>query len=186
MRNKPAEAETHWARAAELAPQETAYQVQLAMVQLGAADAAKRQRAVTALEQLRADPKQRAAATRALIIDGGTRGADPQRLRALASDLQSYPDAVFSDRLLYVEILRQLRDPAYPGYLAALEKDAVANATDAAGLLTWMAGSGNVADAVAVWERAADRDRHQVAGAAGNGRDVCESRGLGWCASRRR
>ena len=148
MRNKPAEAETHWARAAELAPQDTAYQVQLAMVQLGAADPAKRERAVAALEQLRADPKQRAAATRALIIDGGTRGADPQRLRALASDLQSYPDAVFSDRLLYVEILRQLRDPAYPGYLATLEKDAVANAADAAGLLTWMAGSGNVADAV--------------------------------------
>ena len=148
MRNKPAEAETHWARAAELAPQDTAYQVQLAMVQLGSTDTAKRDGALAALERLRSDPKQRAAATRALIIDGGTRGADPQRLRALASDLQSYPDAVFSDRLIYIEILRQLRDPAYPDYLAKLQTDALGNATDIAGVLTWMAGSGNAADAV--------------------------------------
>jgi hypothetical protein len=148
MRNKPAEAETHWARAAELAPQDTGYQVQLAMVQLGSTDPAKRDAALASLERLRADPKQRAAATRALIIDGGTRGADPQRLRALASDLQSYPDAVFSDRLIYGEILRQLRDPAYPDYAAKLETDALANAADLAGLLTWMTGSGNVADAV--------------------------------------
>jgi Flp pilus assembly protein TadD len=148
MRNKPAEAETHWARAAELAPQDTAYQVQLAMVQLGSAAQAKREAAVASLERLRSDPKQRAAATRALIIDGGTRGADPQRMRALASDLQSYPDAAFSDRLIYIEILRQLRDPAYPEYLAKLESDALETAADIAGVLTWMANSGNVADAV--------------------------------------
>jgi predicted Zn-dependent protease len=148
MRNKPADAETHWARAAELAPHDTAYQVQLAMVQLGSADKAKRERALAALDQLRSDPKQRAAATRALIIDGGTRGADPQRMRALASDLQSYPDVVFSDRLIYIEILRQLRDPAYDDYLAQLERDALGTAADTAGLLTWMAGRGNVADAV--------------------------------------
>ena len=148
MRNKPAEAETHWARAAALAPQDTAYQVQLAMVQLGAIDKTKRDAALEMLERLRTDPKQRAAATRALIIDGGTRGADAQRLRSLASDLQSYPEAVFSDRLLYIEILRQLRDPAYADYLAKLEKDALASPADAAALLSWMAAHGNAGEAV--------------------------------------
>ena len=148
IRNKPAEAEAHWAKAAALAPDNAAFHVQLAIAQLGAADVAKREAALASLERLRADPNQRAAATRALIIDGGTRGAEPQRLRGLASDLQSYPEAVFSDRLLYAEILRQLRDPGYAEYLAALERDAVATPADAAGLLTWMSGSGNAADAV--------------------------------------
>jgi Flp pilus assembly protein TadD len=104
-------------------------------------------RRIAALEALRAEEKQRAAATRALIIDGATRGADPQRLRALAADLQSYPDALFSDRLLYVEILRQLRDPGYADYLSKLENDARTNATDAAGVLSWMSASGITAEA---------------------------------------
>jgi hypothetical protein len=147
MRNKPEEAEAHWAKASALAPADKAYQVQLAMLQLGAADAAKRNAAIAALEAVRAEEKQRAAATRALIIDGATRGADPQRLRALAADLQSYPDALFSDRLLYVEILRQLRDPGYADYLSKLENDARTNATDAAGVLSWMSASGITAEA---------------------------------------
>ena len=75
-------------RASELAPQDPAYQVQLAMIQLGAVDKAKREAALASLDRLRQEPKQRAAATRALLIDGGSRGADPQRMRLLASELQ--------------------------------------------------------------------------------------------------
>jgi hypothetical protein len=112
------------------------------MLQMGSTDQAKRDAAIATLERLRTDEKQRAAATRALIIDGASRGADPQRLRSLAGDLQAYPDALFSDRLLYVEILRQLRDPGYADYLAKLENDARVNATDAAGVLSWMSASG--------------------------------------------
>ena len=147
MRGRPDEAETHWARAAELAPAETAYQVQAAMVQLGAADETKRAHARAVLERLRADPKQRAAATRALIIDGAARQENAQRLRTLAAELQSYPEATFQDRILYLEILRQLRDPEFDAYLANLEEGARANATDLAAIISWLATNGNTAEA---------------------------------------
>ena len=139
IRNKKAEAEIHWAKAAELAPQETAYQLQLALVQLGSTDESKRTAARATLERLRGDQQHRAAALRALIVDGAARREDPQRLRALAGELQAYPEAVFGDRIIYLEILRQLREPEYHSYLARLEKDAAGDAAAAAGLLSWMA-----------------------------------------------
>ncbi len=142
------EAERHWAKAAELAPEESAYQVQLAIIRLDSADEAKRKQALDVLEQLRADPKQRAAATRALIIDGGTRKLAAERLRALAAELQTFPDATFSDRLLYLEILRQLQDPGYEEYLARLEKEAPPAAADTASLISWMNTTGNMNEAI--------------------------------------
>ena len=148
IRNKKAEAEIHWAKAAELAPDDTAYQLQLAMLQLGSADEAKRTAARVVLEQLRADENHRAAATRALIVDGAARREDPQRLRALAADLQGYAEAAFGDRIIYLEILRQLRDSEYPSYLARLEKDATSDAGSAAGLLSWMSTHVGAAEAV--------------------------------------
>ncbi|CAA9268802.1 MAG: hypothetical protein AVDCRST_MAG42-3318 [uncultured Chthoniobacterales bacterium] len=147
MRTKPAEAETHWAKAAELAPGDTGYQLQLAMLRLASTDESKRTAAREVLERLRADPARRAGAVRALIIDGSTRREDALRLRDLAAELQSYPEAAFSDRLLYLEILRQLKDGSFAEYLAKLQSDAVAKPADLGGLLGWMSNH-NPADAV--------------------------------------
>jgi predicted Zn-dependent protease len=141
-------AEQHWRRAAELAPGEKAYQVQIALLELASGDPAKRQEARAALEQTRADPAQRVAATRALIIDGGTRGDDPQRLRALAEELQSSPEATFSDRVIYLEILRQLGDPQFATYLAQLEESARTNATDASALISVLGTTKNFDEAL--------------------------------------
>lgn len=138
MQNRPAEAESHWAEALKLAPSDTGYQAQLAMLQLRSSDAAKRDAARETLERLRSDPERRATATRALLIEGGLRGEDPQRLRALAADLQSYPEAAFSDRLLFLEILRQLKDPGFADYLARLQSEAMENPADLASLISWM------------------------------------------------
>lgn len=142
-------AEEHWTRAASLAPTELSYKFQLALLRLGLTDDAKRQTALADLEQLRKEPKQRAGATRTLIIDGVARRADPQRLRAMASDLQAYPDALFSDRILYLEILRQLRDPAYEEYLVRLKAEVPAKPIDFSALLSWMIRNGMSADALA-------------------------------------
>jgi Flp pilus assembly protein TadD len=140
MRNKPADAEAHWAKALELSPADPGYQLQLAMLHLRSTDRAKRDAARQTLERLRNDPERRAAATRALLTDGGMRGDDPQRLRALAAELQSYADAAFNDRILYLEILRQLKDPAFPDYLAGLQKDALTKPADLSSLIGWMSG----------------------------------------------
>ncbi|MBA2432700.1 MAG: hypothetical protein H0V56_11405 [Chthoniobacterales bacterium] len=149
MRGKAPEAEKHWQRASELAPTESAYQVQLALVQLSGVDQAKRDRARETLERFRTDEKQRAAATRALIIDGAARNENPQRLRALAADLQEYPEVKFTDRLLYLEMLRQLRDPGYDEYRRVVEQEALKSPTDIASLISLMSVNASPAEAIA-------------------------------------
>jgi len=148
MKKHPAEAERHWAEASALAPDNSSYQFQLALIRLGSSDQAKREPARQVLEHLRADPKQRAASTRALILDGIAHQEESQRTQLLANELQSYPEAVFSDRLLYLEILRKVRDPSFAEYLGKLQKDAAANLADLASLLSWMSGHENAAAAI--------------------------------------
>jgi len=59
-------------------------------------------------------------------------------LRTFAHDLQSYPEAIFTDKLLYLGILRQSYDPEYTTYLTKIENEAAAKPGDLAALLTWM------------------------------------------------
>lgn len=148
MKKNPVEAEQHWTKAIEIAPANTSYQFQLALIHLGTNDQAKRKSALAVLERLRADPKQRTAATRTLILDGVAHQEETRRMQLLASELQSYPEAQFSDRLLYLEILRQLRDPGFAEYLKKLEQDAVSNPADLASLLSWMSNNETAAAAV--------------------------------------
>jgi tetratricopeptide (TPR) repeat protein len=135
------EAESHWAQASAIVPDDLGYQFQLALIRLGSNDPTKRQAALEVLERLRADPKQRAGATRALIIDGVSHHADVKRMQSLAGELQNYPEAPLGDRLLYLEILRQLHDPAFGEYLGKLEHETVSNPVDLASLLSWMSGN---------------------------------------------
>jgi tetratricopeptide (TPR) repeat protein len=148
MLKNPAAAERHWAKASEIAPENKSYRFQLALIRLGTNDSIKRQSALKVLENLRADPKQRAAATRTLIIDGVAHREESRRMQNLASELQSYPDAQFSDRLLYLEILRQLHDPGFADYLKKLEQESASNPADLTSLLSWMAGNETAAAAV--------------------------------------
>ena len=141
IKKNSAEAESHWAKANEIAPDNTAYQFQLALIRLGSKDPAKREAAQQTLERLRTDPKQRTSATRTLILDGVAHHAEVKRMQLLASELQSYPEATLTDRLLYLEILRQLHDPGFDEYLQKLEKEAASNPTDLASLLSWMSGN---------------------------------------------
>jgi hypothetical protein len=69
-------------------------------------------------------------------------------MQQLATELQRYPEAQFSDRLLYLEILRQLHDPAFAEYLKKLEHDAVSNPADLASLLSWMSNNETAAAAI--------------------------------------
>ena len=148
MKKNPVEAERHWAKASEIAPDNTSYQFQLALIRLGTNDQSKRESARTVLERLRADPKQRAAATRTLILDAEAHHEEAHRMQLLATELQSYPEALFSDRLLYLETLRQLHDPGFAEYLKKLEQDAASNPADLANLLSWMSSNETAAAAV--------------------------------------
>lgn len=136
------ECETHWSKAVELAPENKSYQLEFGLALLRTEKPAKRQAGLAILEQLRNDEKQRVFATRALIADGITRHADAEKLADLARQLQSYPEAIFSDRILYLQILRQLGDPKFTAYLTTIEKDVVSKPTDLASLFSWMAANG--------------------------------------------
>ena len=134
-------AEQHWTRAAELDPQNKSYSLRLGLVKLKSGNASAHEAGQVLLESLRADETQRAPATRALITDAIARREDGQRIRRLAFELQNYPEAIFPDRILYLEILRQLRDPEYTAYLTKMEKEAAAKPADVATLLAWMNGN---------------------------------------------
>jgi predicted Zn-dependent protease len=128
----------YWIRAAELEPKNKFYALHLGLLKLRSEDAATREAGRTLLERLRADAAQRAPATRALVVDAVAHREDPQKVQILAQELQGYNEALFSDRITYLDILRQLRDPDYTTYLTNIEKDAAANPADLAALLTWM------------------------------------------------
>jgi Flp pilus assembly protein TadD len=141
LKKNPAEAENHWATANQIEPDNAGYQFQLALARLGSTDREKREAAQQTLERLRTDPKQRAAATRTLIVDGVAHQADVTKMQLLASELQSYPEATLNDRLLYLEILRQLHAPGFDEYLKKLEQEGTSNPADLAIVLSWMSGN---------------------------------------------
>jgi Flp pilus assembly protein TadD len=137
-RKDPAEAKTEFGEALRLAPNNVAYQLEYAQSCLELPGKPERDEGLRLLESLRHSPTQRAAATRALFADGAAHRHDPIELRDLARDLQNYPEALFSDRLLYLDVLRRLTDPQYIRYLTEIEKDAAAKPGDLAALFSWM------------------------------------------------
>jgi predicted Zn-dependent protease len=137
-----AEVENHWGRVVELVPQNKSYQREFGLALLRTNEQAKKARGREILESLRGDEKQRTAATRALIVDLAAQHVDNQKLVVLARELQDYPEATFSDRILYLDVLRQLRAPEFTGYLTTVEKDAASKPADLAVLISWMKASG--------------------------------------------
>jgi thioredoxin-like negative regulator of GroEL len=131
-------AETEWNEALRLKPDDTSFQLQLALVQLRSSDASKRAQGEATLMKLRSDSTQRAAATRALINDGVVRKGDARKLMQLAQELQAYPEATWNDKLAYLDFLRALQDPQFSSYLTDLEKIATNKASQLAALLSWM------------------------------------------------
>jgi hypothetical protein len=140
-RQDPAEAKKEWGEAVRLAPNDESYQVQFALSCLEPPASAEREQGLALLEKLRNSPTQRSAATRSLIVDGVAHRQPVEELRSLARDLQSYPEAIFTDKLLYLGILRQSYDPEYTIYLTKIENEAAVKPDDLAALLTWMNGN---------------------------------------------
>jgi len=140
-RQDPVEAKNEWGEAVRLAPNDESYQVQFALSCLEQPAAAEREQGLALLERLRNFPTQRSAATRSLIVDGVAHRRPVEELRGLAHDLQNYPEAIFTDKLLYLSVLRQAYDPEYTTYLTKIENDVAAKPDDLAALLAWMNGN---------------------------------------------
>ncbi len=137
QQNKRA-AEEFWTKAVSLAPEDNGGKLELALARLALPDAEKRKSALAMLEALRKDPKQRAPALRALIIDGVAHREMAEKILGLSEQLQALPEAAFSDRLNYLDILRQMGHEKYTGYLTELEEASKASPANLATLIAWM------------------------------------------------
>ncbi len=137
----PAQARDSWVRAAQLEPQNQSFQLQLALARIATGVPADRTAGLEALEQLRASPEQRAAATRALILDGVTHGRNATEIHAFAEELQQYPEATFRDRMLFLELLRRQQHPAFVGFLTSAQTEAMTDPLHLGTLLGWMNGN---------------------------------------------
>ena len=137
-RRNTVKAEQEWSEAVRLAPQEKAYQLQLGTVRLRSSDTARRDSGRAILEALRTDPQYRSAATRALITYQLVHEKRTDNALVLARELQSYPEATFHDRVLFLDLLRQANDPQFASYLTELEKYAATRRAELAELLSWM------------------------------------------------
>ena len=137
-KHEDAKAEAEWSEAVRLRPDDTSFQLQLASLRLHSNDPQRRAQGEAALNALRVDPAQRSAATRTLIGAGLERHDDLQRLMELARELQSYPEATWNDRFVYLDFLHDLKDPKFTDYLTELEKAAPSKPSSLAALLSWM------------------------------------------------
>jgi len=127
-----------WELAAQMAPEETTYQLQLGTLQLQSSNQDRYLAGKATLTKLRENPTQRAAATRALITSGIARHESGQELVRLAQELQGYPDATIGDRLIYLDFSHQINSPDFTPYLTKFEADVASNPVELGALLEWM------------------------------------------------
>jgi len=131
-------AAAEWEEAVRLSPGEKAYQLELGAAQLRSNDNVRRISGAAILNELRSDPKYRAAATRTLINEGVLQHDNSEKILQLARELHSYPETTFNDRLLIADLFRQANDPQFSSYLTELEKSCLDRAEDLGAILSWM------------------------------------------------
>ncbi len=127
-----------WELAVQMAPEEAAYQLQLATSQVQSTNQDRYLAGEATLNKLRENPTQRAAATRELITSGVARHQRGQELVKLAQDLQGYPEATIADRLIYLDFIHQIDSPDFTAYLTKLEADVASKPVELGALLEWM------------------------------------------------
>jgi predicted Zn-dependent protease len=128
-----------WSEAVRLSPNEKTYQLQLGVARLNSKEPNEQQDGAAMLQQLRGELEFRAAATRQLINSAIAQKKSAADILALSGELAKYPEATFTDRLLYVDLLHQAQDARFAAALTELEKRAADKGTDLAQLLSWMA-----------------------------------------------
>lgn len=145
-RKQPAVAESHFAVALQLEPNNARLALNLATIRLAAADVETREKARTDLERLSEQPAVRLESLRALASDALARKSQVDAER-WAERLKSEKDATISDALLYLEATHQ--SPAAGAALLDLQSQASRTPVAAAALITWMNRHGMAQSALA-------------------------------------
>jgi predicted Zn-dependent protease len=135
--NDPAKAETEFAKALALEPNNEEFRFNLATAQLQSSDAEASRKAREEIRKLEETPNLHRRAFRVLMQDA-LRHKDWQTALALARDLQAAPDATFEDGALFLGLLRTLQRPEFRSYLLHLQERAAKNPDHIAALIAWM------------------------------------------------
>lgn len=138
--DKPDEAETDFAQASRLDPSNPAPKLSLAVIELHRTNALDMADARITLQRLSmdsVDPAIRIQAKRELIMDA-MRFKDNATAVALSRELVRETNALFSDNLLRLDVLRIARSDEYRPVLGSIERKASTNAEMMTQLTLWL------------------------------------------------
>jgi predicted Zn-dependent protease len=147
-----AEAGEHFSEAARLEPTNPIPRLNLAVVRLQGTNAQDLALGRIALRGLRADPVVRCQALRELAADSLHCG-EAEHALAFSNDLLQQTNALFSDRLLRLDVLRATRSRGFAAALASAQKEAASDPRNLFAFVTWEEGRAGPAGALAWLQR---------------------------------
>jgi Flp pilus assembly protein TadD len=145
--NQYTDAETNFAEAVRLEPNNPVSQMDLAIIRLVANDGAEAGVARARLEELRTNPVVRLDALRQLTQDAARNKLFHKAIE-YAKELQGDPKCRFDDRLLYLDMLSQANNPDLDACLSSLQQIAETNSASAYGVVGWMAAHNRTREAL--------------------------------------
>lgn len=144
---RTAAAEAEFEAACRLQPTNRLFQLNLAVIRLGATNAAKAEAARATLKEFAGDPGLGAPALRSLISDSLMR-KDAAGALTYSTRLLAGAQANLGDRLRQLDILESLQSSELAVQLNALQRDAATNAVMAAQTAAWMEANGMISQTV--------------------------------------
>jgi len=135
-RRDAADAEQEYLAAAQLDPGNLAVQMNLATIRMESTNEAVAQAARASLQQISTNATLHLNALRQLLADAVIHKSAAQVLR-YSSQIANDPAANFSDKIGYVELLRQNQSTEYSAWLTAVEKDGRLSVENAVALGRW-------------------------------------------------
>lgn len=123
--------------AVRLDPGNKDYLFRLGTLELGASDAALREKGHATLVALQKNPALHREATRQLINDALQRKDFPAAL-TLGKQLDDFPDRKFADRVMLLTVFFEAKDPNFQDLLSELEGVATKSADQTGALLIWL------------------------------------------------
>ena len=149
--NQYSEAETNFAEALHLQPNNPVSQMDLAIIRLVADNGIRASIARADLETLRTNPLVRLEVLRQLTRDAA-RNSLFHKAVAYARELEQDPKCQFDDRLLFLDVLCQSKTPEFDSCLSFLQRIAATNSASAYRVVGWMAAHNRTQEAL-TWAR---------------------------------
>ena len=137
--DQPDEAESDFAQAARMDPSNPSPQLSLAVIELHRTNSLDAAEARITLKRLSMNPTNVLVASQAkreLILDA-LRFRDRNTAISLSSELARETNAMFSDKLLYLDALRTAQSEEYRAYLAQVERAAATHSDELSQLTLW-------------------------------------------------